>query len=367
MPLVSQSAARILAHLEGAGYARAEPAILQPASIFFDSGEELRAQLYLTSDLSGAEYCLRPEYTIPVLAAYLASPLAGKPAAYSYCGPVFRYRPGLSSEFVQAGLENLGRADREAADAEILALALNAAASASKIEPVVRIGDAALFARLLEALDLSAQWRRRIARGLAQGKPLDLILNLAANGGNAAHSDAAALLARGDQKGARALVEGLLSLAGAAPAGGRTPGEIASRFLEQAALRQSAAICSEACAIIEQFLAVEGRPGTASKLLRALARDAKLDLSAALDAFDRRLDRIAAQGIAGERLEFAARFARNLDYYTGFMFEARAAGAPEPFAGGGRYDNLPQSLGAKEAIPAVGAAIWLGRIDAEVQ
>ena len=91
---VEQCSACIIAHLTGAGYARREPPILQPASIFFDSGEDLRAQLYLTSDLSGADYCLRPEYTIPVLAAYLATEDAGKRAEFSYCGPVFRFRPG---------------------------------------------------------------------------------------------------------------------------------------------------------------------------------------------------------------------------------------------------------------------------------
>jgi ATP phosphoribosyltransferase regulatory subunit len=359
-----QSAARIIAHLEAAGYARAEPAILQPASIFFDSGEDLRAQLYLTSDLSGADYCLRPEYTIPVLAGYLSGPLAGERAAYSYCGPVFRYRPGFPSEFFQAGIENFGRTDREAADAEILVLALNAAAAVRKREPAVRIGDAGLFSKFLEALKLSPEWRRRIARGLLQGKSLDLILS-PPNGGSADHSGVLALIERADRQGARALVEDLLSIAGVAPAGGRTPAEIADRFLEQAALRSSAGFSAEKTTVIAQFLAIEGSPQNASKNLRTLAAEARLDLSAALDSFDIRLAHISAQGLAGAKIDFAARFTRNLDYYTGFVFEAKEQGATEPLAGGGRYDGLPQALGAKKAIPAVGAAIWLDRLGAE--
>ena len=60
-----------------AGFERIEPPVLQPASIFLDmSGEAIRGRLYLTSDASGAELCLRPDYTIPVCRAYLASPLA---------------------------------------------------------------------------------------------------------------------------------------------------------------------------------------------------------------------------------------------------------------------------------------------------
>ena len=181
MSFADQRAELIIAHLTGAGYPRCEPPILQPASIFFDSGEDLRGQLYLTSDLSGADYCLRPEYTIPVLAAYLATECAGTPARFSYCGPVFRFRPGLSSEFIQAGIESFGRPDQEAADAEILALALEAAGAARRHQAApsrltVRIGDAGLFSRLLEALDLTPQWRRRIARCHNQGKSLDTIL-----------------------------------------------------------------------------------------------------------------------------------------------------------------------------------------------
>src|ERR1700751_503575 len=110
-----------------AGYVHAEPDILQPAEPFVDlSGEDIRKSLYLTTDASGEELCLRPDLTIPVARDYLASPHAGKPAGFSYLGPVFRYRSGRPSEFLQAGIESFGRHDRAAADAEMLALALEA-------------------------------------------------------------------------------------------------------------------------------------------------------------------------------------------------------------------------------------------------
>ena len=78
---------------------RLEPPILQPASVFLDmSGEDIRGRLYLATDAAGAELCLRPDYTVPVCLAYLASPEAGRPAQYAYLGPVFRARPGQSGE-----------------------------------------------------------------------------------------------------------------------------------------------------------------------------------------------------------------------------------------------------------------------------
>src|SRR5690242_20762367 len=107
-----------------AGYERSEPAILQPAEPFLDlSGEDIRRSLYLTSDATAEELCLRPDLTIPVARDYLASPRAGQPAGFSYLGPVFRYRGGAPSQFLQAGIESFGRQDRAAADAEMLALA----------------------------------------------------------------------------------------------------------------------------------------------------------------------------------------------------------------------------------------------------
>jgi ATP phosphoribosyltransferase regulatory subunit len=364
LSFVDPRAEAVIACLTGAGYARCEPSILQPASIFFDSGEDLRGQLYLTSDLSGTDYCLRPEYTIPVLIAYLAMEGAGESARFSYCGPVFRFLPGHASEITQAGVESFGRPDREAADAEILALALEAAGAAKQHAApsrlTVRIGDAGLFSRLLEALDLPPQWRRRIARSHSQGKSLGTILGSNLNGTD--HSGLLGVLEGADKRGARALVEDLLSIAGVAPAGGRSPGEIADRFLEQAALKTGSGFSAEKRAVIEQFLDVEGDPHKASPRLRALVAGANLDLSAVLDSFDKRLESIAAQGLDATRLHFAARFTGNLDYYTGFVFEAHEHGAAEPAIGGGRYDQLPQMLGAAKPIAAVGAAIWIGRL-----
>ncbi|MBM3607249.1 MAG: hypothetical protein FJX29_02170, partial [Alphaproteobacteria bacterium] len=100
----------LIAHLIAAGYERHDCAILQPAAPFLElAGEELRDRIFITSDPSGTEFCLRPEFTIPVCRAYLASGLAGQRANFCYLGPVFRYRANGVSEFDQAGIESFGR------------------------------------------------------------------------------------------------------------------------------------------------------------------------------------------------------------------------------------------------------------------
>ena len=352
----------LVAQLVDAGYARCEPPMLQPAAAFFDSGEDMRGRLYLTHSLSGEELCLRPEYTIPVCRLYLASADAGRPATYCYCGPVFRLRRDGPGEFVQAGIENLGRSDREAADAEILALSLEAAALVKPARFATKIGDAALFSELLDGLAIPPQWRRRITRGLAQGKSLSAILDAPAGGGSD-HSGVLAALEGVDKNGARALVEDLLAIAGIRSVGGRTAAEIADRFLEQAALKGGHGVDPDVRATLERFLAIEGEPDEAASTLRALADDAQLPLGPALDSFEHRISFIAARGVDLAELRFSGRFIRNLDNYTGFVFETRDANKPgdPPLGGGGRYDRLMGVLGAGGDVPAVGAALWADR------
>jgi ATP phosphoribosyltransferase regulatory subunit len=264
---------------------------------------------------------------------------------------------------IQTGLESYGNPEIEAADAEILALALEAAEAAGSGPLKVRIGDARVFDGVLGALGLPDVWLRRLRRGLAQGRPLEAVLNGGGQGANS-QSGVLAALERADHAGAKALVEDLLAIAGIATVGGRTAGEIADRFLEQAAARSDPGVSGEQQAILRRFLAISGDPDAASVELRRLAADARLDLRAALDSFDQRVGFLAARGMRVHEFVYAAAFVRDLDYYTGFVFEAVDAAFPQsrPVLGGGRYDGLARHMGASSDLPAVGAAIWVERL-----
>ena len=348
------------------GYARAEPCVLQPAAVFLDlSGEDMATRMFLTQDHGGSDYCLRPEFTIPVCRDYLASPQAGKAAAFSCLGPVFRLRPpGQSGEFLQAGIENFGRSDIEAADAEVMALALEGVRAASGSLPLtITFGDVALFSRLLGQLKLSPVWQRRLRRGFAHGHALsDILKPVAPTSGD--HSGMLAALEGSGKEGAKALVADLLSIAGISSVGGRSTAEIAERFLAQASERAIAAPGPQAQAILQRFLAIKGEPDVASAALRQLAHDASLDMAEALESFDNRTGFMAARGLDVTTLVFDAAFGRELDYYTGFVFEALDPRRADkrPVIAGGRYDRLLRTLGATSDIPAVGAAIWVDRL-----
>ena len=356
-------AAALLAHYERAGYVRAEPALLQPAEPFLDlSGEDIRRRMYLTTDAAGHELCLRPDLTIPVSCDYLASPAAGKPMGFCYLGPVFRYRADGPGEFAQGGIESFGRRDIAAADAEMISLGLEATSHYAIDTPDLRMGDVGLFAALINALELAPAWKRRLVKDFNRAGSLrhDLDrLALTAAQARPEYQGVLAALAGSDPRAAHALVTNLLSIAGITAVGGRSVGEIADRFLEQAALGA-------------------GNPDDAAADLRALAGEAGLALGPALDLFESRTGFMAARGVDVSRIRFSTAFGRGLDYYTGMVFELHPPTLASPASGGGkgrgstpgqlvaggRYDGLLSRLGAREPIPAVGFAVWVERLAA---
>ncbi len=340
--------------LADAGYTFVEPPILHEASAFVGlAGEDLRRRLYLTQSSDGRELALRPDYTIPVCLQHIATGDAKRKADYAYLGPVFRMRAKEPGEFHQAGIESLGRTDRLAADADVMQLAFEVASQLKLRRTTVKIGDSALFAALLDALDLNAPWRRRLERSFGDTPRLRQFI-VSANGKNGTTAT------RINKAKVRRDVEARLAATGLGNAG-RTADEIAARFVEKQVLSEG--ISARAAAVLDAFLSIRGTPSAAISAARALAKGEKLDIEKPLVNFEKRTEAFAARGIDLELLTFAADFGRRLDYYTGFVFEFHtAASKAGPVIGGGRYDRMMAHIGAGGTVPAVGFSVWLERI-----
>jgi len=372
-------AATLLDVFKRGGYEQVAPSIIQPADIFLDQiGEAIRGRTYVFTDLSGEELCLRPDLTVPVSRLYLERhPRADVEARYCYNGPAFRFqRKGASQthprEFRQAGIECFGVADRDSADIEVILLAADAVRAAGLGEFRFRFGDIALFFALLDVLSLPERWRLKLRHYFWRPPAFHALLSRLAKGESAESDGPAAELAATlpvqDRALAMEAVATYLEANDLMLAGNRTLGEITDRLLDHAADLRAEPLPREVATVIDYFLAVEASPREAIDRIATIGKGAGIDLGPALCVLSRRFDLLEETGVNVDAATFATEFGRDLEYYSGLVFQIEVGGdKTSPIAGGGRYDGLLRSVGARAEVPAVGSAIHTERLLASVK
>jgi|SRR5689334_20725905 ATP phosphoribosyltransferase regulatory subunit len=363
-----------------AGYEQVAPSIIQPADIFLDQiGEEIRNRTYVFTDLAGDELCLRPDLTVPVSRLYLERhPDAKEEARYCYNGPAFRFFPDRSNqahprEFRQAGIECFGAKDRERADAEIVLLAADAVRTVGLKDFRLRFGDIALFFALLDALELPERWRLKLRHYFWRPPMFHKLLSGLAKGERPDADGPAAALARtlhrANPEKSEELVARYLDEHGLPITGNRTLSEITARLLDLSADLRATPLRKEVATVIDYYLAVAGPPHEAVSRVALIAKGAGIDLDAALDDCVRRFESLRKSGLDLSRATFATEFGRNLEYYSGLVFQIEVGDErnASQIAGGGRYDGLLANIGAPRDVPAIGSAIHTERLLAAVE
>jgi ATP phosphoribosyltransferase regulatory subunit len=214
----------------------------------------------------------------------------------------------------------------------------------------LRFGDLALFGALVDALELPLSWRDRLKRNFWRAGYVETLLRRLGHGGEKAPS--------------RAEVEAALEAQAAAPAAGRTRDEVIARAMERGAEAAALKLDPAIAGAITKLFGISGPVEDALRETRALLSAANIKLDGPLTAMDARLKTIAALGVDLRQVRFTAHFGRNMEYYTGFVFElwSRDAEGPVQVAGGGRYDTLMQSLGAAKPVSAIGCALRTERL-----
>lgn len=353
---LNSQASALLNLFSSRGYVREESAVLQPAEIFLNRyGEEIRRRTFTLTDPAGHDLALRPDLTIPICREAVLSN-RGFPARICYNGLVFRHQPGephRPTQFFQAGVELLGLKDAAAGDTEILTLAVEALRVCGLKDFSFRIGDLALFGALVDALSLPPQWRSRLKRHFWRPGYVESLLYWLS------HGDGAVKL-----PGTRAEIEALLDARADAPLAGRTREEIIARALGRAAEAASLRLENKVAGAVTQLLDISGPVEEALAKVRNLLKTIDINLDPELGAMDARLATLKSLGVDLAQVQFTAHFGRNMEYYTGFVFElwARDKEGPVQVAGGGRYDSMMEMLGAKSAVSAVGCAIRTERL-----
>ena len=372
-------ARRLIGVFTRAGYEYVTLSVIQPAGMFLDVvGERLRGRTYVFTDPDGEELCLRPDLTVPTCRLHLARhPRGDVPARYCYRGPAFRYQPAGADrahprEFGQAGIECFAASDRERAEAEVVGVIVAALRDAGVANFRLRLGDLGLLSALLDALPLPAHWRRRLThrfwRPEAFRGELSRLTSPSALAVRGLPPELAGRLDPGRRVEAQTIVAAFLEQNQIELIGARTLAEITDRLLAEVADAREKPISTAHAALIEDYVAVQAPASTAGDALARLARMGNVDLSHALEAFARRLELLRAAGVDVADATFSAEFGRDLEYYTGFVFEVIVPelGEKSPIAGGGRYDGLLADVGAPRTVAAVGSCIHTERLIAVI-
>ena len=270
---------------------------LEPLELYTaKSGEEIVGQLYSFTDRGGRAVSLRPEMT-PTLARMVAARANGlrKPIRWFSIPQLFRYerqQRGRLREHFQLNCDLIGEPGH-LADAEIVALAIDAvrAFGLGPEDVRVRLSDRRLLTALLQNL------------GVAETQ--------------------VPVVWQAFDKLRRTPEE----VSAAKLSGAGIPGATVERLLKLARTRSWSDL-----------------PGLGPGLDAALARGEPLR---------RTLESLEAMGY-GDYLDLDLGIVRGLAYYTGTVFELfDARGELRAICGGGRYDNLLQSLGGVD-LPALG-------------
>lgn len=352
----------ILKTLEATGCMVPEIDLLQPADPFLDTtGEDLRRRIFMTQENSGKQFCLRPEFTIPVCIRHLEKGwIKGR---YAYSGKVFRQREGEAQEFTQAGFENLGSADANDADIDCIKTALHVLEKQGQKDLSLVLGDQAIFVSALEALRIPQAWRKKLIRAFGDDamikQYLDQMSGEAETAPNNLPSEISAALEARNLELLTDAIKGEMLDQGLPLTGGRTPLAIAKRLIEKAELA-SQKLDDEKRAALEEFLSINVELKDACDTIEAFENRHGIILSLARDELYARHQGLKDSDV---NINYRASFGRRLDYYTGFVFEVYGKQKDTPLVGGGRYDRLLTLLGSPQEIPAVGFAIWVDRLE----
>jgi ATP phosphoribosyltransferase regulatory subunit len=337
---------------------RAEVPLLLPAGPYFDlAGEEFGRKLLLTTTSNGTEYCLRPDFTLPIAQQYLEEGLVGAPSAFTYLGPIFRQESSVPVEFEQAGLELLGQPDSDNALDQVLTFARWALAIYDITAPNVRLGGVGLFEAFLEAAQIPPAWRSRIRHRFGHPESLQRLVERLETPDERVEGPAPDSRDTVIEIVTDAMLSGGLSLIGS-----RTPEEIADRYLEKQAL-DAAPVPPETVALLQNYLSVADRADVALDAISQMCSEAGFDLEEPL--YQVRNHAAALQALSPSAdVIFDASFSPRLDYYTGIVFEMTGS-AGEVLASGGEYDRMLERLGSDKPVSATGCALWVDRLERE--
>ena len=210
----------------------------------------------------------------------------------------------------------------------------------------IKVGDIGLFKSLINALEMPERWKLRLIRHFWRPSYFEELLKRLEK-----NTDIDAVTFDADKKKFYEMKKQDQDKVIA----GRSVSEILKRFDKKIKDPRSFADGKKIVKIIKSFLKINCKLSKLDDELLNFAKNNNLK-----ENIFKNFKSIQNLKKLNQDIIFIANFGRDIEYYTGIVFEV-FSGTKE-IASGGRYDDLLKSLGAKKCIPAVGAAINLKNI-----
>ncbi len=331
------------------GFVLSEPDVLLDSDYIIQrSGENFRKSMLTFEDDSGKSICLRPDLTVASCIKYLKDNSI-KYSKIFYSGQAYRRSDNRKDEVIndQLGIEILGSKSKSGDDLKILKTIINSIKKIKIKNTSIKVGDVSLFQNLVESLKIPERWKLRLKRHFWRPKYFEDLLNRLET-----NSDVNPASVDIDKK----KFSEMKNLSQSSEIANRKVSEILTRFDRKIKDPRLFAENKKIAKIIRDFLKINCSIDKLDKTLTSFVKKNKLSNNVFKDLSTiKKLSKINSKTI------FSTNFGRDIEYYTGIVFEIYNSSKKE-IARGGRYDDLLKSLGSKKNISAVGAAINLNNL-----
>ena len=328
------------------GFVLSEPDVLLDSDYIIErSGEKFRSSMLTFNSENGKTMCLRPDLTVASCISFLQKKSSSK---IYYSGQAYRRSNKKGYNFIndQLGIEILGSKNQTQDDYKVLSTILSSVKKIKKKKIKIKVGDIGLFKRLINALDMPERWKLRLIRHFWRPSYFEELLKRLEK-----NTDIDAVTFDEDKK----RFYEMKKLDQDRIIAGRSISEILKRFDKKLKDPRSFTDGKKIVKIIKTFLQINCKLSKLDEKLLDFAKKNNLKTNIFKD-----FKSILSLKKINQDILFIANFGRDVEYYTGIVFEVFSGN--KEIARGGRYDDLLKSLGAKKNIPAVGAAINLTNI-----
>ena len=339
----------ILKTVKSRGYKYIElDAVIGADQIIQRSGENFRQYMFSFQDLNGNEMCLRPDLTIVSCLRYLKKKSKTKEKIY-YSGQAFRKAGDKKDKIIrnQIGYEIIGSKNIKQDDNEIIQTSIKTIQKIKKTKLKIEVGNIKLFNLLLDKLKIPKRWKLRLSRHFWREKYFESLLKRLET-----NSDIDPAGVEVDKKRYRKMQSENQNKI----IGGRKIVEILNRFNNKIRDPRKFSEGKKTASIIREYLKISCPINLAGYKLNSFFLRHKIKINIKDEFFPLK------NNLSKNKIIFSTNFGRELEYYTGMVFNIKNQSNTNLIQGG-RYDNLLSNLGSKRKVPAVGAAINLNFYD----